>query len=95
MIDNVNQNGKYKPHVLVLGSNFGGLTAACLIREEAKETIDITVIDRKPYLLFVPNIPLEVFGYYYAMKMGFKEMYYQTGGKPPGWGIKLTEIMGG
>lgn len=62
MADNVNQNGKYKPHVLVLGSNFGGLTAARLIREEARETVDITVIDRKPYLLFVPNIPLEVFG---------------------------------
>lgn len=51
----------HKPKVLVLGSNFGGLTAARLIREEAGHTVDITVMDRKSYLLFVPNIPLEVF----------------------------------
>lgn len=51
----------HKPKVLVLGSNFGGLTAARLIREEAGQTVDITVVDRKSYVLFVPNIPLEVF----------------------------------
>ncbi|WP_053960946.1 NAD(P)/FAD-dependent oxidoreductase [Sulfobacillus thermosulfidooxidans] len=50
-----------KPHVVVLGANFAGLGAAQKIREFAKDTVDITVIDRKPYLLFVPNIPYEVF----------------------------------
>ena len=49
-----------KPRVLILGSNFSGLTAARFIRQESKDKVDITVIDRKPYLLFVPNIPLEV-----------------------------------
>lgn len=52
--------GSKKPHVLVLGSNFGGLTVARLIREEAKDKVDITVVDRKSYLIFVPNIQMEV-----------------------------------
>lgn len=50
-----------KPHVLVLGGNFAGLTSARLIREQCGKDVDITVIDLKPYLLFVPNIPIEVF----------------------------------
>lgn len=50
-----------KPHVLVLGGNFAGLGSAQKIREYAGDSVNITVIDRKPYLLFVPNIPLEVF----------------------------------
>ncbi len=50
-----------KPHVVVLGCNFGGLTAARFIREKAGDSVDITVIDRKPYLVFVPNIQMEVF----------------------------------
>ncbi len=61
MVNKNSQAGHAKPHVVVLGSNFGGLTAARLIREEAKDTVDITVIDRKSYLVFVPNIPLEIF----------------------------------
>ncbi|MCY0884521.1 MAG: FAD-dependent oxidoreductase [Firmicutes bacterium] len=50
-----------KPHVLVLGGNFAGLGAAQKIRQYAQDAVDITVIDRKPYLLFVPNLPEEVF----------------------------------
>ncbi|MDR3599239.1 MAG: FAD-dependent oxidoreductase [Desulfosporosinus sp.] len=50
-----------KPHVLVLGGNFAGLTTARFIREQCGDKVDLTVIDRKPYLLFVPNIPIEVF----------------------------------
>ncbi len=50
-----------KPQVLVLGANFAGLAAAQKIREYARDTVDITVVDRKDYLLFVPNIPYEVF----------------------------------
>lgn len=50
-----------KPHVVVLGGNFAGLGSAQKIREYAGDSVDITVIDRKSSLLFVPNIPVEVF----------------------------------
>jgi len=50
-----------KPHVLVLGGNFAGLTTARFIRERCKDDVQITLIDRKPYLIFIPNIPIEVF----------------------------------
>lgn len=50
-----------KPHVFVLGGNFAGLTTARFIREQCGKDVDITVIDRKSYLLFIPNIPIEVF----------------------------------
>ncbi len=48
-------------HVLVLGSNFAGLTFARYLHKEAREAIRITVIDRKNYINFIPNIPIEVF----------------------------------
>jgi len=48
------------PHILVLGCNFAGLTTARYIREFAGDEVDITCIDRNPYLTFIPNIPLEV-----------------------------------
>ncbi len=51
---------KNKPRVLVLGGNFGGLTAARFIREYCGDAVSMTLIDRKPYLIFVPNIPIEV-----------------------------------
>ncbi|MGL4227990.1 MAG: NAD(P)/FAD-dependent oxidoreductase [Tannerellaceae bacterium] len=54
------KGGTGKPHVLILGSNIGGLTAARMIRQEVNDKVDITVVDRKPYLIFVPNIPLEI-----------------------------------
>lgn len=50
-----------KPKVVVLGGNFAGLGSAQKIREYAGDRVDITVIDRKNYALFVPNIPAEVF----------------------------------
>ncbi|MGC8467474.1 MAG: NAD(P)/FAD-dependent oxidoreductase [Acidithiobacillus sp.] len=49
------------PHVVVLGGNFAGLGAAQKIREYAGDAVRITVLDRKNFLLFVPNIPAEVF----------------------------------
>ena len=61
MSEKQGKDGRAKPHVLILGSNFGGLTAARFIREKCKDNVDITVVDRKPYLIFIPNIPLEVF----------------------------------
>jgi len=50
-----------KPHVLVLGGNFAGLGSAQKIRQFAGDSVDITLIDRKNYLLFIPNIPADVF----------------------------------
>ncbi|MEY2342441.1 NAD(P)/FAD-dependent oxidoreductase [Acidithiobacillus sp. IBUN Pt1247-S3] len=50
-----------KPHVVVLGGNFAGLGSAQKIRQYCGDTVRITVLDRKDYLLFVPNIPAEVY----------------------------------
>jgi sulfide:quinone oxidoreductase len=50
-----------KAKVVVLGSSFAGLTAARFIRARAGDAVDITVIDRHPYMVFVPNIQMEVF----------------------------------
>ncbi|MCY0898431.1 MAG: FAD-dependent oxidoreductase [Firmicutes bacterium] len=52
-----------KPSIVVLGSNFAGLAAAQKLREYAGDDVEITVIDRKNYLLFVPNIPSEILDY--------------------------------
>ncbi|MDX1636510.1 MAG: FAD-dependent oxidoreductase [Balneolaceae bacterium] len=49
-----------QPHILILGTNFAGLTTARYIREYAGDNVRITCIDRKPYLTFIPNIPIEV-----------------------------------
>lgn len=50
-----------KPHVLILGGNFAGLGAAQKIRDCAGDSVEITVIDRKAYLDYIPNISLEIF----------------------------------
>ncbi len=50
-----------KPHVLILGGNFAGLGAAQKIRDFAGDAVEITVVDRKAYLDYIPNIPLEIF----------------------------------
>lgn len=50
-----------RPTVIVLGGNFAGLGAAQKIRHYAGDAVDITVIDRKAYLDYIPNIPLEIF----------------------------------
>ncbi|MGV6820751.1 MAG: NAD(P)/FAD-dependent oxidoreductase, partial [Parvularcula sp.] len=47
--------------VLILGGNFAGLGAAQKIRQYAGDEVEIEVIDRKAYLDYIPNIPLEVF----------------------------------
>jgi sulfide:quinone oxidoreductase len=49
-----------KPKVVVLGSSFAGLTTARFIREHAGGAVDLVVIDRNPYLTFVPNVQMEV-----------------------------------
>ncbi|HVW15505.1 MAG TPA: FAD-dependent oxidoreductase [Mucilaginibacter sp.] len=49
-----------KPHILILGCNFAGLTTARYIHALVKGKASITIIDRKSLLTFVPNIPLQV-----------------------------------
>ncbi len=49
-----------KPHILILGCNFAGLTVARYIHEAVKHKASITIIDRKSLLTFVPNIPIQV-----------------------------------
>jgi sulfide:quinone oxidoreductase len=54
-------SGPARPKVVVLGSSFAGLTTARFIRARCGDAVDLTVVDRNPYLIFVPNIPMEVF----------------------------------
>jgi len=49
-----------KPHIVILGCNFAGLTTARYIHAAVKDLASITIIDRKSLLTFVPNIPLQV-----------------------------------
>jgi len=49
-----------KPSVVMLGSSFAGLTTARFMRHHAGNSIDLTVVDRNPYMTFVPNIQMEV-----------------------------------
>ena len=46
-----------KPNILILGCNFAGLTAARYIHDTVKDKANITIIDRKSVLLFVPEHP--------------------------------------
>lgn len=52
---------KANPDILILGANFAGLGTAQKIREHAGDAATITVIDRKTDLIFIPNIPADVF----------------------------------
>ena len=52
---------KQAKKILVLGCNFSGLTFSRYLHKAAKEAVSITVIDRKNYINFIPNIPIEVF----------------------------------
>jgi sulfide:quinone oxidoreductase len=49
-----------KPHIVILGCNFAGLTTARYIHVAVKGKADISIIDRKSLLTFVPNIPMQV-----------------------------------
>jgi sulfide:quinone oxidoreductase len=49
-----------KPRIIILGCNFAGLTTARYIHAVVKDKAEITIIDRKSLLTFVPNIPLQV-----------------------------------
>lgn len=49
-----------KPHIVIVGCNFAGLTTARYIHASITDRATITIIDRKSLLTFVPNIPLQV-----------------------------------
>jgi sulfide:quinone oxidoreductase len=53
--------GMNKKKIVVLGCNFAGLTVSRYLHKELKNAAEITVIDRKNYINFIPNIPIEVF----------------------------------
>lgn len=53
--------GDKRARVVVLGSSFAGLTTARYLHQDASDAIRLTVVDLNPYLVFVPNIPMEVF----------------------------------
>lgn len=53
-------HGAGKLRVVVLGASFAGLETAQKIRRYAGSRVDITVVDEKSYLLFVPNLLTEV-----------------------------------
>jgi sulfide:quinone oxidoreductase len=49
-----------KANIVILGCNFAGLTAARYIHSSVKGRAEITIIDRKSLLTFVPNIPMQI-----------------------------------
>ena len=49
-----------KPHILILGCNFAGLTTARYLHAALDDHAKITIIDRKSLLTFTPNIPMQV-----------------------------------
>jgi sulfide:quinone oxidoreductase len=52
---------KKSKKILVLGCNFAGLTVSRYLHQEIGDAAEITIIDRKNYINFIPNIPIEVF----------------------------------
>jgi sulfide:quinone oxidoreductase len=48
--------------VVVLGSNFGGLTAALAVKLELKGDVDVTVVSPSPQFLFNPSLIWLPFG---------------------------------
>lgn len=68
-----------KPHIVILGCNFAGLTTARYIHAVVKDKADITIIDRKSLLTFVPNIPMQVLANVNpAIDLQFKFMSFLT-----------------
>lgn len=49
-----------KPHIIILSCNFAELTTARYIHAVVQSKADITTIDRKSVLTFVPKIPMLV-----------------------------------
>jgi sulfide:quinone oxidoreductase len=58
--------------VIVLGANFGGLTAALSLKRDLKEDVDVRVISDKDYFLFNPSLIWLPFGARDAGDVTFK-----------------------
>lgn len=58
--------------VIVLGANFGGLTAALSLKRDLKEEVDVRVISDKDYFLFNPSLIWLPFGARNAGDVTFK-----------------------
>lgn len=50
------------PRILVLGGNFGGLTAALTVKRELGSDVDLTVVSPSPDFLFTPSLIWMPFG---------------------------------
>ena len=58
--------------VLVLGANFGGLTAALSLKRDLKDQVDVTVVSDRDYFLFNPSLIWLPFGARIAGNVTFK-----------------------
>jgi NADH dehydrogenase FAD-containing subunit len=54
--------GAMRKHVLVLGSNFGGLTAALAVKQGLHGDVDVTVVSPSDHFLFNPSLVWLPFG---------------------------------
>ena len=67
--------------VLILGANFGGLTAALTLKHELHGDVDITVVSDRDYFLFNPSLIWLPFGKRVAKDITFKVgPTFETGG---------------
>ena len=46
-----------RTRVLIIGGGYVGLYAALTLRKKAKRLVDITVLDRRPYMTYQPFLP--------------------------------------
>ncbi|MGE0072868.1 MAG: hypothetical protein AB7S55_07390 [Thiomonas sp.] len=88
-----------KPRVVVPGGNFAGLGSAQKIREYAGDSVDISLIDRKDYLPFVPNVPTDVMEnrdparrQRLQLRPALTSDDFLTNGKIPGFGLELAQF---
>ena len=51
-----------KKTVVVLGNNFGGLTAALSLKKELKDDVNVKVVSDRDYFLFNPSLIWLPFG---------------------------------
>jgi sulfide:quinone oxidoreductase len=51
-----------RKRVLVLGGNFGGLTAALAVKHELEGDVDVTVVSKDDHFLFNPSLIWLPFG---------------------------------
>ena len=70
-----------KKKVIVLGNNFGGLTAALSLKHELHGDVDVTVVSDRDYFLFNPSLIWVPFGKRQSKDITFKvEPTFTKGG---------------